>query len=175
MWLNDPNCVPRSKRKYKSNGSRHALVRRGIIQHHAIGRRSFSSAKNVAAYNRMEVKRSVELSLSLQPEVEDMLSKSYSIPRMIKILDEKGLTPDLGGKWYVEGFRRLLKKVLLNKKAQELKKVIRAFQADNMSLEAMGDELNAQGILDSRGMPWDEFRIKVLMDRIDILEEVGGL
>jgi len=66
----------------------------------------------------------------------------------------------------------MLKRILLNKKAQELKEVIQGFQADNMSIEAMADELNAQEILDSRGMPWDETRVNVLIERMDILSEI---
>ena len=175
MWMNDPLCVPRSKRKYSNSNSRHTLIRRGIIKPSTARGGDFNSAKNIAAHNRMEVMHSVKLSLKLQSEVEAMLDKSYSIPQMIKTLDDKGITADRGGKWYVEGFRRLLKRVALNKKAQELKQTIEGFRADNMSLEAMADELNAQGILDSRGMPWDETRVKVLMGRIDILDEIANL
>lgn len=172
MWMNDPNCVPRSKRKYRNPSVRKTLIRRGQASVRD-GTVDYSyTKKNIERCNEKRVSKAIKFSLTIQPEIEAMLDKSYSIPQMMKTLDSKGIAAERGGKWYAEGFRRMLKRILLNKKAQELKEVIQGFQADNMSLEAMADELNAQEILDSRGMPWDETRVNVLIERMDILIEI---
>lgn len=175
MWINDPLCVPRSKRKYKDTNLKKTLIRRGMLKD---GSRKYNKGsdyeKNFEKVNREREVNSIKFSLTLHQEVEEMTQKSYSIPQMIRALNRANIKTSRGVEWYPEGFRRILKRFYLTKKAVELKDAIKRYEAVGMSMETIAHELNVQGILDSRGMPWDETRVKVLIERIGILEEIGG-